>query len=92
MGSATSAISIHFDGEQPFVAGQRITGTVMFDNTLEPGVNLRRIHAELVGEVVYTTRHSERTSHYYITHHEPFFRQLINLAKQQVKKLVLSRT
>jgi hypothetical protein len=87
MGSAASAITIHFDGEQPFVAGQLVTGTVMFNNTLERGIKFQNIYAAIVGEVIYTTAESyERGGYHYVTHHEPFFRKLIKLGKKQVRR------
>jgi hypothetical protein len=89
MGSAASAITIHFDGAQPFVAGQHVTGTVMFTNTLEKSVKFQRISAEFVGEVVYTIKQYNGSVYQHVTHHEPFFRQLINLEEKQVRRLVL---
>jgi len=77
------AISIHLDGAQPFVAGQHVTGTVMFNNTLEKGVKFQRIYAEFVGEVIYATTEYNASGYYSIAHHEPFFRQLINLEEKQ---------
>ncbi len=86
MGSAASAISIHFDGAQPLVAGQQVTGTVMLNNTLAKGVKFQRIYAEFIGEVVYSTKQYNGSGYYYVNHHEPFFRQLINLEENQVRR------
>ncbi len=86
MGSAASASTIHFDGEQPFVAGQHVTGTVMFNNTLERGIKFQSIYAAIVGEVIYTTEESSGKEYRYVTHHEPFFRKLIKLAGKQVRR------
>jgi hypothetical protein len=92
MGSATSAITIHFDGAQPFVAGQHVTGTVMFNNTLKRGVKFQRIYAEFIGEVIYTTKQYNGSGYRHVTHHESFFRQLINLEEKQVRRLVSNET
>jgi hypothetical protein len=92
MGSAASAITIHFDGEQPFVAGQHVTGTVMFNNTLERGIEFQSIYAAIVGEVIYTTKGSTGRGYRDVTHHEPFFRKLIKLVRNQVRRLVSNET
>ena len=86
MGSGASAISIHVDGEQPIVAGKQITGTVMFNNTSGKSHKFQRIYAEFVGEVIYSIAHSSKGGDYYTTHHEPFFKQLINLEKKPVRR------
>jgi hypothetical protein len=86
MGSGASEISIHVDGEQPIVAGKQLTGTVMFNNTSGKSQKFQRIYAEFIGEVIYSTEHADKSGHYYITHHEPFFRQLINLEEDSVSR------
>jgi hypothetical protein len=88
MGSAASAITIHFNGAQPLVAGQHVTGTVMFTNTLGKSVKFQRIYAAFVGEVVYTTKCYNAGGYQHVTHNKPFFRQLINLEEKQVRRFV----
>jgi len=88
MGSAASAITIRFDGAQPFMAGQCVTGTVMFNNTSERGIKFQRIYAEFVGEVIYTIKQHNESGYRYVAHHEPFFRQLIDLDEKQVRRLI----
>jgi hypothetical protein len=86
MGSASSTISIHFDGRQPLVAGQHVTGTVMFDNALDKSVKCQRIYAEFVGEVTYSIKNYTRGGYSYTTDDEPFFKQLINLEENPVRR------
>jgi len=90
MGSAPSAISIHFDGRQPFVAGQHVTGSVMFDNTLGKRVKCKRIYAEFVGEVIYTKNEYNGRGYEHVTHYEPYFKQLISLEEKQVRRFVFN--
>jgi len=90
MGSASSTISIHFDGRQPLVAGQHVTGTVMFDNALDKSVKCQCIYAEFVGEVIYTKNEYNVGRYYHVTHHEPFFKQLISLEEKQVRRFVFN--
>ncbi len=92
MDSIASAITIHFAGEQPFVAGQHVTGTLMFNNTLQRGVKFQSVHAGIFGEVIYTTIQSSGKTYRYVTHHEPFFGKLINLVGKQVRRLVSNET
>ncbi len=85
MGSVPSSlINISFHGAQPFVAGQQITGVVMFNNTLERCSKVQRIYAEFLGEVIY----SVKSRNGYDTSHVTFFQQLINLEEEQVRKLL----
>ena len=86
MGSGASAISIHVDGEQPIVAGKQITGTVMFNNTSGKSHKFQLIYAEFIGEVIYSIKHYSKGGDYSITHHKPFFKQLINLEKKPVRR------
>jgi hypothetical protein len=88
MGSATSAITIQFDAAQPFMAGQHVTGTVMFNNTSGKSVKFQHIYAELVGEVVYTIKQSRGYVYTHVTQHDPFFRQLINMEEHSVREFV----
>jgi hypothetical protein len=85
---AASTITIQFDEAQPFVAGQQVTGTVAFINTFEKNVKLQYIYAEFVGEVVYTTKQYNGSGYRNVTHHDPFFRQLISLQEKQVRRFI----
>ncbi len=87
-----TAITIHFDGEQPFVAGQHVTGTLMFNNTLQRGIKFQGIYVAIVGAVIYNTKQSSGKACRYATHHEPFFQKLIKLGKKQVRRLVFNET
>jgi hypothetical protein len=92
MGSAPSAISIHFDGRQPFVAGQHVTGTVTLSNKLDKSIKCKRIYAEFVGKVIHTTKQYYAHAYHYTTHHEPFFQQLINLEEKEVRRFIFNIT
>jgi hypothetical protein len=70
---AASAITVQFDEVQPFVAGQQVMGVVAFNNIFQKGVKLQHVYAELVGEVVYTTKQYSGSGYYNVIHHEPFF-------------------
>ena len=87
----TSGIHVQFDEAEPFQAGQDVTGTVVFYNTLGKEVKLQRIYAEFVGEVVYTTKQYNGSGYRNVTHHEPFFQQMIRLQEQQVNRLIFKR-
>jgi hypothetical protein len=86
MGSGASEISIHVDGEQPIVAGKQLTGTVMFNNTSVKSHKFQRIYVAFVGDVIYANKHYSKSGHYYITHHETFFKDLINLEENPVRR------
>ncbi len=86
MGSGASEISIHVDGEQPIVAGKQLTGAVIFNNTSGKSHKFQRIYAEFVGEVIYSTKDSTRGGTYYTPNDEPFFKQLINLEENPVRR------
>jgi hypothetical protein len=85
---AVSTITLEFDEAQPYVAGQNITGVVAFNNTFEKDIKLVRIYTEFIGEVVYTTKQYNGSGYRNVTHHDSFFRQLISLQEQQVRRLV----
>ncbi|UJR17749.1 hypothetical protein I4U23_004647 [Adineta vaga] len=80
---AASGITIQFDQAEPFVAGQHVTGTVVFNNTFVDNVKLQRIAAELVGEVVYTTKQYNGSGYRNVTHHKTFFQQSQCLQEEQ---------
>jgi hypothetical protein len=87
MGSISSTITIRVDGRQPFVAGQQIAGTVMFNNTLEKNMKIRKIYAEFVGEIVHPNYEITESGAYSHLGHDPFFKQIITLEEKQVNFL-----
>ncbi len=88
MGSNSSTISIHFDGTQPFVAGQQITGTVTLNNKLGKSIKCQRIYVEFVGKVIHRTKQFYPHGYHYTTHHESFFQEVINLEEKEVRRFL----